>query len=197
MTLGERIKNLRKSESLTQQLFAEKIGSTQNVLANYESGRRNPSSSVINNICKTFNVSEVWLRTGKGEMFVQREPQPLEILLEKLLGAENVTEADRVLMKNFLELSDASRQEVIAFVQRCAQDLSTAKGIPGPAATVQERTEPGVAAEMAELKRQTQDLAARMAAMEEEDAFLGLTDVSSKSPSVSVGSFSPTQAAKK
>ena len=32
----------------------------------------NPSASVINNICKTFDVNETWLRTGEGEMLVQR-----------------------------------------------------------------------------------------------------------------------------
>ena len=69
--INTRIKKLRKSLDLTQQKFSERIGSTQNVVANYETGRRNPSNSVINNICKTFNVNEEWLRTGEGEMFIK------------------------------------------------------------------------------------------------------------------------------
>lgn len=68
--MNERIKKVRKELNLTQQEFANRIGSTQNVLANYETGRRNPSSSVINNICKTFNINENWLRTGEGDMFI-------------------------------------------------------------------------------------------------------------------------------
>lgn len=68
--MNERIKKIRKALDLTQQQFANKIGTTANVLTNYETGRRNPSSSVINNICKTFNVNETWLRTGEGEMFL-------------------------------------------------------------------------------------------------------------------------------
>lgn len=64
-----RIKKLRKTLDLTQAEFASRIGTTQNSLAGYESGRRNPSSSVINNICKEFHVNEAWLRTGSGEMF--------------------------------------------------------------------------------------------------------------------------------
>lgn len=70
--MKDRIKKIRKELDLTQQGFAEKIGTTANVLTNYETGRRNPSASVINNICKTFDVNETWLRTGEGEMFVQR-----------------------------------------------------------------------------------------------------------------------------
>jgi len=67
--MNERIKKLRKALDLTQQAFADRIGTTQNSLAGYETGRRNPSSSVINNICKEFHVNEEWLRTGSGGMF--------------------------------------------------------------------------------------------------------------------------------
>lgn len=67
--MNERIKKLRKALNFTQQEFASRIGSTANVLTHYETGRRNPSRSVINNICKTFHVNEEWLRTGVGEMF--------------------------------------------------------------------------------------------------------------------------------
>lgn len=69
--MNNRIKKIRKTLELTQQEFADKIGSVQNTITGYESGRRNPSDSVINNICKTFNVNENWLRTGNGSMFVE------------------------------------------------------------------------------------------------------------------------------
>ncbi len=68
-TTNTRIRKLRKALDLTQQEFASRIGTSANVLTNYETGRRNPSSSVINNICKEFHVNEDWLRTGAGEMF--------------------------------------------------------------------------------------------------------------------------------
>ena len=68
MTLGERIKKVRKSLDLTQQKFADQIGTTQNNIASYEIGRREPSAAAVNNICKTFNVSKTWLRTGKVVM---------------------------------------------------------------------------------------------------------------------------------
>lgn len=70
-TTNTRIKKLRKALDLTQAEFASRIGTSQNSLAGYETGRRNPSSSVVNNICKEFHVSETWLRTGEGEMFLE------------------------------------------------------------------------------------------------------------------------------
>ena len=70
-TTNTRIRKLRKALDLTQVEFARRIGTTQNSVANYETGHRNPSSSVVNNICKEFHVSETWLRTGEGGMFLE------------------------------------------------------------------------------------------------------------------------------
>lgn len=71
MNIGERIKKLRRTLNLTQTVFASRIGSVQNTVTGYESGRRNPSAPVISLICREFNVNEDWLRTGEGEMFVE------------------------------------------------------------------------------------------------------------------------------
>lgn len=68
--MGDRIKALRQSLGLTQQEFADRIGIKRGAIANYEIGR-NISDVVINSICRTYNVSEHWLRTGEGEMVVQ------------------------------------------------------------------------------------------------------------------------------
>ncbi len=70
--MNERIKKLRKALDLTQQEFGDRIGIKRNTLANYEIGRNEPIDAVVNLICREFNVSETWLRTGEGEMFVQR-----------------------------------------------------------------------------------------------------------------------------
>ena len=64
-TMEERIKYIMKEKGLTQVQFAKQIGSTQNTVSSYVTGIRRPSSSVINNICKTFSVNEHWLRDKK------------------------------------------------------------------------------------------------------------------------------------
>lgn len=70
--MTERIKELRKALGLTQQKFADKIGVKQNTVAQYEIGRNPPTDTVVTLICREFNVNEEWLRTGEGEMFVER-----------------------------------------------------------------------------------------------------------------------------
>lgn len=69
--MNERLKKLRKTLDMTQQEFADKIGIKRNSLANYETGRNTPIDAIVVSICREFNVNEEWLRTGKGEMFIQ------------------------------------------------------------------------------------------------------------------------------
>lgn len=85
----ERIKELRKALGLTQQKFADAIGVRQNTVAQYEMGRNPPNDTVVTLICREFNVSEEWLRTGEGDMFVQRtRDEALSAFLGDLLSGQ-------------------------------------------------------------------------------------------------------------
>lgn len=63
-----RIKEIRKSENLTQQEFADRLGVKRSNIGSYETGARIPSDAVIALICREFHISEAWLRSGVGEM---------------------------------------------------------------------------------------------------------------------------------
>lgn len=130
MTLGERIKKLRKALDLTQQKFAEQIGTTQNVLANYESGRRNPSSSAFNNICKTFNVSETWLRTGEGEMFlVKTRDEEIAAFLSDLKGGSDFRQKFISVLSRMTEDEWAIlEKKVLELVQEVQKDAQKKEG---------------------------------------------------------------------
>lgn len=82
--MKDRIKVVRKALGLNQTDFGSKIGVKQGTVAAYESGARIPLDSVIVSICREFNVSERWLRTGEGEMFVQlsREEEITKFAME-------------------------------------------------------------------------------------------------------------------
>lgn len=69
--MTERLKQIRKALDMTQQEFADKLGTTRDNIGGYETGRRNPSAAVVSLICREFNVNEEWLRNGEGEMFVE------------------------------------------------------------------------------------------------------------------------------
>lgn len=87
--MRDRIKELRKSLGLTQAAFAEKIGVKQNTIAQYESGRNNPTDAVLALICREYGVNEVWLRTGIGPMLVPRTRRDdLFDFARRILGGE-------------------------------------------------------------------------------------------------------------
>ena len=70
--MNERIKKIRKAIGLTQQEFADSIKVKRNTVATYEMGRSIPSDAAISLICKQFDVNEEWLRSGTGEMFIEK-----------------------------------------------------------------------------------------------------------------------------
>ena len=71
MTQGERIRDLRTSLGLSLEAFGEKLGVTRAAMSNIERGQRNLTDQMAKSICREFNVSERWLRTGEGEMFLK------------------------------------------------------------------------------------------------------------------------------
>lgn len=73
LNIGERIEILRKDLSMSRRVFGEKLGVSESVIVNIEYDRlKRPDQkeSLYKLICKEFNVSEEWLRTGNGEMFI-------------------------------------------------------------------------------------------------------------------------------
>ena len=89
--MNERIKKIRKEVGLTQQEFAEAIKVKRNTVATYEMGRSIPSDAAISLICREFDVNEEWLRTGEGEMFIEKtkDEQIAEMLADIQLSGED------------------------------------------------------------------------------------------------------------
>lgn len=54
------------------QQFGDKIGISNPAVSALESGRSNPSNQTVLSICRVFGVSEHWLRTGEGDMYVKK-----------------------------------------------------------------------------------------------------------------------------
>ena len=83
--MNERLKELRKILGLTQQEMADKFGVKRNTIATYESGKVDPSSRTIADICEKFDVREEWLRTGEEPMLVELPPEDEATKLASLL----------------------------------------------------------------------------------------------------------------
>lgn len=121
MTLGERIKKVRKALDLTQQEFADRIGMKRNSIAQVEMGR-NTSEQTITSICREFNISEEWLRTGSGEMFI---PSPEESV-DELIRVHDLDELDRQIILEFIKLTAEERDVVKKYVRNMVKHVSAA-----------------------------------------------------------------------
>ena len=71
--VNERLRIVRRTLGLTQKQFGEKIGTSLNVVGNYETEQANPGRKHLSAIRHAFNVSMDWLETGQGEMFLSKE----------------------------------------------------------------------------------------------------------------------------
>lgn len=72
--IGENIRKYRKAKGLTQTQLAEKLGTSQYVLTNYERGVNNPLATKMPEIAKVLDVSldELYgIKSGEG-----KEPEP-------------------------------------------------------------------------------------------------------------------------
>lgn len=171
MSLGERIKQVRKEKNLTQQALGECIGVKQNTIALIESGKRNTSDQLLISICREFNVNEEWLRTGKGEMFIKvSRDKKISDFIDNALSQESSSFRRRfiavlsalddsdweVLEKMALELAKNHDPEIAtegkSYQDSCNMEV-TLELTPSP------DKELDVMAELAEVKRQNREMA--------------------------------------
>ena len=68
--MRERLKQAREALALRQEDFAARIGLTQTAYSMLETGKRTLSPKHVKLICAEFGISELWLTTGEGEMFL-------------------------------------------------------------------------------------------------------------------------------
>ena len=120
-TIGDRVRLVRKREGLTMEKLGARIGISNPSVSTIESGKSNPSNQTVVSICREFGVSELWLRTGEGEMFVQRSMnQTLGLMVNDLMS-----EADESFRKRFvaalLELPEETWPEIEKFIKKISQ----------------------------------------------------------------------------
>lgn len=121
--MKDRIKKLRRELDLTQQEFADKLGTARNNIAGYETGKRSPSDAVISLICTKFNVNEDWLREGTGEMFIELDVEDqLMAWAGKVLGGH-----DSKFKKRFVTMLMSLSESEWEFLEEKARFLAENK----------------------------------------------------------------------
>ena len=126
MTIGERVKELRKQVNLTQQAFADRLNLKRNTVGSYEVNVVEPSDRTISDICREFNVNETWLRTGEGEMFNQiTRSEKITAFLTDITADEGDD-----FKRRFVEMLAELEPEDWKLVERMAEKLQKKEGNP-------------------------------------------------------------------
>lgn len=107
----ERLSKLIESLGIKKVEFASKIKVDQSYISQLVSGKRTPSDRTLADICREFNVSDTWLRTGEGEMFIQlnEDQELLEVLADLQVDEENPV---RDLLIAYWRLNDEQKAAI-------------------------------------------------------------------------------------
>lgn len=119
MTQGERVKQIRIALNLTTEKFGERLGVQRSAISKIEHDRCSLTDQMALLICREFNVSEEWLRTGSGDMFVKI---PKEDLYSKA-AASVLVEDDAFAMealKLYYQMSPKAKEAVSDYILQLA-----------------------------------------------------------------------------
>lgn len=118
--MQNRIKTLRKKLNLTQEEFGKRLGMKKNSISQIENGINSLTEQLLVSICREFNVSEEWLRTGDGDMFAD---VPVED--EYFKAATQISKSgDKFAMQAIIEywkLDDVSKEVLRDYIYKIAE----------------------------------------------------------------------------
>lgn len=123
--MNKRLTKIRISLGLNMQQFAEKLGVTTSAISLLENDKRKLSDQMINLICRTFNISEEWLRDGKGSMFSDEE----NIFLNALKSTYNLDSSDIIVLRRFIRMPANKRQLFLDIAHELFQEPTDSEKI--------------------------------------------------------------------
>lgn len=137
--LADKIRTLRKKNSLTQVDLARKLDTSQQIISSWEKGRISPDKEALVAIAKLFNVSVDYLLGNTSETKETKEEIEERTLLEDIFKDDKEMLADlkgiKVRMSGEIHkgddiyyLSDDNRQVLKSIIKRYIEDMkSTSK----------------------------------------------------------------------
>lgn len=114
MTLGERVKYIRKDLKMTQNSFGESLGLKRDAINNLELGRNKTiNDSVLRLICKTHRVNYFWLTEEDGEPYIGIP----DVIVDEAVEQYDLDDLDRKLIEEYVKLEPKVRAEIKKYLQ--------------------------------------------------------------------------------
>lgn len=121
--IGIRIREVRKNKKMTLEEFGKCIGLKKNSLSQIENGKNSVTDQNLLAICREFNVSESWLRTGEGEMFLKTP----STLIEQLKQKYSMDDFETNIIEEYLDLPAEKRAVFKEFIYKLASKAQVAE----------------------------------------------------------------------
>lgn len=119
MSIGKRLKNIRKALNLNQTDFGTRINLSQTTIGQYEKETRPLTERVISQLVSEFHINEEYLRHGTGDMFIDQKPKLVRQLAEELA----LSDREQRLLLTFLSFPPETRAQILDFAQEFAAKL--------------------------------------------------------------------------
>ena len=121
-TIAQRIMQVVEANGGNKSEFARAVDVTPAYISKLgKEPDRVPSDRTVRDICRVFNVNEVWLRTGEGEMHTPRTKS--EELAEIFAEVQISDDARARLVKAFATLPDEAYPKLCSWIQAMAKEL--------------------------------------------------------------------------
>ena len=106
MTIGIKIKNLRKSRKMTQEDFAERIGVSRSTLSCYEIGQRTPSLKTLQEIAQIFGIGLDYFGVSVKDDAFDLLTRAKEVFENEDISTETKEELYHEFMKLYLKVKE-------------------------------------------------------------------------------------------
>lgn len=105
MSIGQRLKEARKSCNMSQVTLAEKIGTSRGVITNIELGKITKIQPVIvNALCSVLEINKEWLIYGSGPMKASAEKsRRTQVLSEIYEQAQKLSEKEQQFILEMIQ----------------------------------------------------------------------------------------------
>lgn len=116
------LKMLREKSGESMSKTADAIGIPKGTYASYEYGKREPNIEMISKISNHFGVTTDYLLGREIKTIPEND-------LASIVKNSNVQTLEEILIRNYLELDNDQRQNVLNFLRRAIQEEADRQGI--------------------------------------------------------------------
>ena len=123
MSVGNRVKTVRKALGISQEKFGNQIGISKVAISDIENEKTSLTERNAKSICREFNVDYFWLTEGTGEMFIEFP----DVAIDMIVDDYKLDQTDRILIETYLNASADERKYLKSCLQTFAKNLENKK----------------------------------------------------------------------